>query len=116
MLFESISILHVFSWVFVVFAWVNVKTATWNLYYVIPLFYIVHMLPFHCFTVLKKRLRPECWEKDDKEVANAMVIPRVHDFCIKTFEKSFASPVSPQGMLIFGAITSAWALKLNLNS
>lgn len=110
-LFESLAILHVLVWVFVVFAFLNPKTAALNLYYIIPLIYIVHMLPFHIFGELKKKMRPDTWERDDKEVANSLLLPRIHDYIATMSRNCFGSPVSPQGLLIFGAVTSAWALK-----
>ena len=37
-------------------------------------------------------------------------------YCILLDKKCFGNPIGPQGMLILGAITSAWALKNNYYS
>lgn len=112
-LFETVSIAHVLAWTFVVFAWMTRETAFWNLYYAVPMIYVLHMLPVHLLTEAKKRMRPHSWQRDDKAVQGYMFLPRLYERLATTFDRCTFNPLSPQGMLVFGAITSAWALRMN---
>ena len=114
MLFELVSIVHILVWLFIVFAWTNIEAARLNLFYVVPMVYILHILPVHLFTEMKKRMRPESWEQDDKNVQGMVIFPRAYDALLTFFQKCTYNPLSPQGMLILGAITSAWALRQRL--
>ena len=96
---------------FVVFSFINKKTAYYNLYYVIPCIYIIHMLPIHCINQAKKSLYPDSWEDKSNNISNKLIIGSIFQFIKKIFKNSFASPVSPQGLLILGLITSSYRLK-----
>jgi hypothetical protein len=114
-IFVLLCIVHILVWLFVLVAFINKKTAYWNLFYVVPFIYILHMLPFHLLNTMKKGMYPDDWE--DRTLYINSVIPPVElftNFQKFTTKHCFMSPVSPQGMLIFGAITSAWALKSSL--
>ena len=111
-LFNSICIVHLLVWFFVLIAFVNKKTAYFNLFYLVPLIYILHILPFHVLIQMKENLEPITWEDKDNELKSILIIPKLFDKSQKYLEKNcFMSPLSAQGMLIFGAISSAWALK-----
>jgi len=127
-----ITIIHNLFWLFVILAFYNKKLAYFNLYIVIPVTYVTHILPFHILERLKEIVK----DKDMKEISNkppndtapssdnkpadkslddkykSNIIVRTY-IDIKTNVDSycFANPFSPQGMLIFGAISSAYALK-----
>jgi hypothetical protein len=61
----------------------------------------------------KETMYPDDWEKRVDAICDGLVIPGKFISYQKWMESfSFASPISPQGMLIFGAITSAWSLRL----
>lgn len=110
--FAAVVILHVAVWVFVLFAWTHPRAAMLNLTVVIPLIYALHMLPFHLLTTAKQRMHPGTWQGDNDAVERALLIPGLHDRAYEAFEHSFANPLSPQGMLVLGALTSAWRLVL----
>ena len=113
-LFNIICVFHILVWIFVLLAFLNKSTAELNLYYLIPLIYILHILPFHVLVEAKKKMSPEDWEDKDTCIKNLLFIPMKFDKFQKYLDKKcFCSPVNPQGMLIFGAITCAWALKIN---
>ena len=106
MIFEVLCVIHVLIWGFVLLAFLNKKWAYYNVYFVIPFIYLVHMLPFHILVALKQKVDPSNYTKHEKDVLKIMVFPPIwkkitsalHEYC-------FASPFTPQGMLIFGLIT-----------
>ncbi len=70
------------------------------------------MFPFHFITEVKKNMYPDTWEKKYYEVLDTLIIPGQYERLQKQLdEKCFGNPIGPQGMLILGAITCAWALK-----
>jgi len=97
--------------------------AYYNLYYIIPGTYIVHILPFHILEWMKdaiKRNEPKAEEPavvsegavpSEKPATVASSLPSYSDIKSAVDKYSFANPLSPQGMLIFGAVSSAYALK-----
>ena len=112
-LFIILCIIHILIWAFVLLAFLNPKTAYYNVYYVIPIIYIVHILPFHIIVSLKKKIYTDDNEEIEKEstVNKFLIIPYLFTNIQKFFKKySFYSPLSPQGMLIFGLITSIYKL------
>jgi hypothetical protein len=114
MIFESICLIHIFIWVFVLLAFFSVKTAKINLYFIIPAIYLIHILPFHILTESKKSLDPEHWEENMDNFLEDLVIPKKFvDLQNKLEKQCFASPISPQGMLLFGAISCSYKLLIN---
>lgn len=110
--FVVICIVHVVFWLFVLFAFYTKQTARINLYYIIPAVYILHILPFHLLNNLKASIYPNNWKDKTDEVLNSIPIVRQFTNLQKTLDKyCFANPVGAQGMLLFGAITSAYALR-----
>ena len=113
-LFNLICIVHLFIWTFVLLAFVNEKTAHFNLFYLVPLIYVLHILPFHILIRMKENLEPDTWKDKDNQIKSNLILPELFDQLQKYLEKNcFMSPLSAQGMLLFGAISSAWRLKLN---
>jgi hypothetical protein len=111
MLFELICLLHIFIWVFVLFAFVNKKSAYYNIYFVIPFIYLVHILPFHILTTLKEKIDPVHHRERVEKVSELLVFPKLWlkmEAALKKF--CFLSPISTQGMLILGLITSIFVL------
>jgi hypothetical protein len=93
-------------------AFLNPVTAKINLYYLIPFIYILHILPFHILNKSKEAMYKTDWEQRVNDFNNFLVIPGKFKQVQDKLEKiCFCSPFSPQGMLILGAITSAWSLK-----
>jgi len=105
-----LTIIHVIIWLFVLFAFVNKRTAYYNLYYIIPLIFLLHMLPFHPLETAKAYLYPDQVQRVER-LMNIMIVGRIQRALINCCKYSFASPMTPQGMLIFGALSSAQALK-----
>ena len=112
--FLIFAIVHILIWIFVVFSFINIKMAYYNLYYVIPFIYIAHMFPFHSLNEVKKKLYPNSWEDKSNNISYILIIGHIFEFITKIFQNSFASPMSPQGLLILGSISSAYRLKQNL--
>jgi len=113
-LFNFIALVHCLIWGFVLFAFLNISTAKINLYYIVPFIYILHILPFHVLVESKKNLKPDDYKEKEDEFNTKLVIPGTFIKLQKKLEKyCFCSPISAQGMLIFGAISCAWRLKLS---
>ncbi len=108
--FVAVAVVHLLVWAFVLLAWVHPRAALWNVLVVIPGIYALHMLPFHVLNTLKQRMHPGTWKRDTKRVSKALVVPHLVERVRDAMTFSFANPLSPQGMLLFGAITSAWAI------
>ncbi len=111
-LFVAIYIFHICIWVFVLLAFLNKNTAFYNIYYVIPFIYIVHLLPFHILTKTENDIgKDKSTEMRDK-IKKYTVIPYLFFKLKNLFNFSFQNPFSNQGMMIFGLITSAYKLQL----
>lgn len=108
--FVAVAVVHMAIWAFVLLAWLHPRTALVNVLVVVPAIYVVHMLPFHVLNTLKQRMHPGTWKKDTRDVSKALVVPYLVEKTRDAMRSSFANPLSPQGMLLFGAITSAWVV------
>lgn len=94
-------------------AFLNKTTAEFNIKYFIPLLYILHILPFHVIIILKKQIYTNNKIKENQEkIYDKLIFPRIF-FIIKSKLDTFVTfnPLSPQGMMIFGLITSYYKLK-----
>ena len=114
--FIVLCIIHLLIWLFIAFAFINKKTAYYNLYYVIPAIYVIHILPFHILNKLKENIYTSNEELQNNlnNMNDVLVIPNIHSYFQKeVFKNSFFNPLSAQGVLLFGAISSAWSLKNN---
>jgi len=81
---------------------------------IIPLIFMLHtFLPFHIIDASKHLIYPEDTKQKVNCVEEYLIIPSFF-YWIKddVFGKSYCNPLSSQGMLIFGAITSAYGIKL----
>tara|TARA_Y100000590_G_scaffold171157_1_gene195776 strand:+ start:65 stop:427 length:363 start_codon:yes stop_codon:yes gene_type:complete len=106
-LFFILVLIHILIWVFVLFAFLKKKTAIINIKYVIPIIYIIHIFPFHFINKLKKKIYPNNCKSENNKILKILVIPYLFVKLQEKFEDfSFASPITPQGMLIFGLLTS----------
>ncbi len=114
LLFIILCIIHVLIWAFVLLAFINPTTAYYNVYYVIPFIYLVQILPFHIILSFKSLIYKDENDRIDKEneCYDALILPGLFNRLGKFFKSfSFESPISTQGMLIFGLITSIYKLK-----
>ena len=112
-LFIILCIIHIVIWAFIMLAFINPTTAYYNVYYVIPLIYLVQILPFHIIVSLKKHIYGDdnTRKEQEKEVSKYLIIPYLFMKAREFFNKfAYFNPLSPQGMLIFGLITSIYRL------
>ena len=65
--FFLLVIFHIFIWVFILLAFLNKKTAKINLYFIIPLVYILHILPIHILLYCKKTMYTD-WGKNAMKI------------------------------------------------
>jgi len=111
MLFQLIYIVHILFWLFILTAFLDKKLAYYNIYYVIPITYILHILPFHILMKLKKEIDPKNHKLRAKEIDEQLIIPKYFvDIQDKLEKECTFSPISPQGMLIFGLLSSIYVL------
>ncbi len=110
-IFNLTGIIHIFVWVFVLFAFTNKKLAYFNIYYIIPMIYLLHILPFHILMEIKKKSNPKHWEEDTEYIYNILILPDIFVKTQKYLDKHCTyNPISPQGMLIFGLLSSIYVL------
>ena len=101
-------LVHIAVWTFILFAFVDERAARFNVTVAIPLVYLAHCSPFHALTASKQRACGD-WMQIDDGIVDALVLPRMFKRAQQyAMERCFQSPISPQGMLVFGALTSAW--------
>lgn len=113
-IFDIICYFHIIIWLIVCFSFINKKAAYINIYYIIPIIYLSHILPFHTLTKLKEILEPDNTDNKIKNFENKNNLILFYNKIKDIFNNSFASPISPQGLLIFGLITSIYSLRDNL--
>ena len=109
--FVFLAILHICIWLFVMLAFLNPTTARINLYYIVPLIYLIHVFPFHFINEAKRQMYPDDWEERTNSICDSIGLGKFRKLCDLLENFCFANPLSPQGMLIFGAISSAWVIK-----
>ena len=109
--FIFICLIHILIWIFVLLAFLNKKLAYINIIYIIPIIYILHILPFHILISIKKKIYENNYVKNNNIIRKNLIIPYYFEIIQKKLSKYCTfSPLSPQGMLIFGAITSSYRL------
>lgn len=113
-LFYLLCLIHCLIWMFVLFAFLNKSTAYINLYYLVPFVYIIHIFPFHFLEYTKELMYATSYKERVNEflIASPFGILKTYTDIQDSLDKyCFANPIGAQGMLIFGAITSAYSLK-----
>ncbi len=116
LLFVLITILHSLTWGFILFAFLNPRLAYINLYFFIPFVYVIQILPFHFFNTIKENIYPDDWRERSAEISKYLIVPIFIEWLKRVFEGfSFFNPLSWQGIMIFGALSSAWSLRLQKN-
>ena len=100
-IYYILTLIHVLVWLFVIFAFTNKRLARFNLIFLIPFIYILQILPFHLLNGSKK------YFNKNSEEDNINIEKIIGFYYLKNlFSSSFQNPLSPQGMLILGAILS----------
>tara|TARA_B100000427_G_C15190377_1_gene455735 strand:+ start:258 stop:563 length:306 start_codon:yes stop_codon:yes gene_type:complete len=88
------------------FAFICKDSALFCLLFLVPLTYIIHILPFHPLWKAKEILCPEMYE-NDQNMMKTSEFKRLQDilnnFC-------FENPISYQGIMLFSMITCAISL------
>lgn len=121
LLFNIICIIHVLIWITIMFGFLNKKIAKFNVYLFIPVIYILHILPFHILVSLKKNMYKKDYKKKLKEIeAKIIIAPLFQKMKTKLEKFCTFSPLTPQGLLIIGLLTSIYSLYpinlFNINS
>lgn len=112
-IFFFLTIIHNLIWTFILLSFINSKTAYINFFIIIPIIYILHMLPFHILIDAKKYIIPDELLRENKieNIDKKFIIPYYFVKTQKFLEKKcLFSPLSAQGMLILGALTSGYTL------
>jgi len=112
-IFNFLCFIHTLVWVFIIGAFLDPKAAEFNLYIMIPMIYILHILPFHILQLFKKM---SCYNLSDSEVYEEYMgksrliggFAELQDYAGKT---TTYSPISTQGMMLWGAISCAYVLR-----
>lgn len=115
-IFSFLTILHYLVWAFVLCAFVNIKSANINLFILIPFIYIAHCFPFHFIVTAKEKVIPDKIEREQEldYYDQLFIIPYYFIKLQKKLDKCcLFSPLTPQGMLIFGVLSSAFVLLRN---
>lgn len=109
-IFTYLCIVHVLIYGVVVFSFLNIELAKINLFYLIPFIYIIHVLPFHILVTSKKMLYKENYSNKQNEFDNISFT--IYFIKLQNILNNYCtfSPISPQGMLIFGALSSAFTI------
>ena len=111
LLFVLLCLIYIIIWLFVLFAFINIKLAKINLSIVIPFIYVAHILPFHILERSKQMLYPENHTSKLKSVSKILKISDIYTKLQSNLsQKCYFSLISPHGMLIFGALTSSYVL------
>ena len=111
MIFILLCLIHILFWMFIMFAFLNTRTANINVYIVIPLVYILHMLPFHILSKLKQEIKKEHAANEENKFYKLLCFPYIFVELQGKLDKYCTfSPISPQGLLIFGLISCIFRL------
>lgn len=111
MFFDIIVLIHIMIWIFIMLAFLKEDMARLNLYYVVPAVYLLHILPFHILISIKRYLKPKQWKIDDSNIRSSLIIPELFTNLRNSLDNYCTfNPISTQGMMIFGLITSAFRL------
>jgi hypothetical protein len=71
------------------------------------------MLPFHILSTIEKNIYPTTYENKFNKIKKYSIVGELYEKMKHKLNFCFFNPLSPQGMLIFGSITSAYKLKNN---
>jgi hypothetical protein len=118
--------IHIIVWVYPIFGgFISVSNAKFILYYYVPFIYILHLLPFHIILNTKLYLIDNTIisktdnKPDNKEYLHnkehEYTIIKIFHYIHSTFEKCFANPLSPQGLLILSLIINLYIVKYYWN-
>ena len=111
-----VHIAYFLIYVFICFAFLNRRLAHINLYYVLPIMFLLYLVPVCPIDFIEEQLvggetledaRTKKMEAREKNIAYKWWM----SLSDMVGNKGFATPLSATGLLIFGGVTSAYALK-----
>ena len=110
-IFIILCLIHILIWMFVLLAFVNKNTARINIYIVIPLIYLLHCFPIHILIYCKKKIYKNSYLTKESQINKFLIIPNIYKNLQNSLYKFCTfNPISPQGMLIFGLLSSLFKL------
>jgi Na+(H+)/acetate symporter ActP len=117
LLLELLIIIHVLIWFYIVFGGlISIKHAKFIIYVLIPMIYILHILPFHLLLESKFYIINNINNStvDNKEILEQeeekYIIPKIFANFKNIFTSSFANPLSSQGLLLLGYIVNLYLI------
>ena len=81
--------------------------------YVIPFIYLMHILPFHLLTESKKMLHDDHERRTNRAQDSIPIVAQFSKLSNMLNKFTTYNPISPQGMMIFGALTSGRRLVMH---
>jgi hypothetical protein len=110
--FEITYLFHILVWLVVLCGFMNRNLAFFNIKYLIPTIYLLHILPIHFLENIKTVLakNKEAKEKYQSIINKRYIFPDLFTKLQQFFSFSFINPLSVQGMMLFGMITSSYSL------
>lgn len=110
-----LAVVHALFWSFVLFAWTNPTWARLNVFYVIPVLYILHLLPFHVIQHTERGLMDGSEQKRKRVQDDVWKLAAPHLYFTEGWvagmnKHCFQSPVSVQGVMLFSLMSSIFAL------
>ena len=123
LIIHLLAIIHIFIWIYVVFCGIiSEKQNNIILYIVLPLIYIIHLLPFHIIGKSKDILADNITNNNNSESSNLITnitnfykIPMYFENLKSLFNHSFCNPLSPQGLIILSFIINIYLHKYKYN-
>ena len=109
-IFFILCLFHVLIWIFCLLAFTNKEMAYYNIYYMIPCIYILHILPFHMLVTLKKNIYPDTYKIKINLFYKYIFLDKYFKFKDILDNYCTFNPLSPQGMMCFGLITCIYKL------
>lgn len=115
-LYDVIAIFHNLIWAFVLLGgFVNKQTATINVYLIAAMYVLHAVLSFHILETVKKMVTSDLDDEGRNEMKKSFqdryLIFSWFTHVQKYLEKRcFMSPFTPQGMMIFGLLSSIYTL------
>ena len=106
LIYNIILIIHILFWLFLLIAFLFPKLALFNILFLLPIVYLIHIFPQHPLNSAEQMLCPDRYKKDrhfNETEAFKKYQNQAEKFC--TF-----SPISYQGMMIFSYITCVISL------
>uniref|UniRef100_A0A6C0H0U2 Uncharacterized protein n=1 Tax=viral metagenome TaxID=1070528 RepID=A0A6C0H0U2_9ZZZZ len=110
LIFEYLCTIHVLIWIFILLAFLDSNLAKLNFFFIVPGIYLLHILPFHIFVEIKKQIFKNDYREKEDIFFNSSFLYYLINLQRLLDKKCFLNPLSPQGMLVFGSLTSGYSI------